>query len=337
MMINSTHLSLNQLSAVPTPGMADVLHCDYKFKLIRDLKNLTDYAENVLNKNYQPIKDKLGLLENKLTNQFLSPKLYSFFGKLCDFMDEGNVPEVLKIFSALQDAQEHECSFSNQKIQIGLLEEWERQIFHEEFVASYGADKLLPSSSTKEELDVFKVHIDDTLKFIGEAEPVFLQEIGSLVSTVLLINSTSNMEGATSPRFFGAVYLSFPKHNLAEHPLLFLADSLVHEMSHLYLNTIMTYDPLVLNELNNQFSSPVRTELRPMIGVYHAAFVLSRVIRLFINSERLNLYPDRVFLKSFIKVLLSQYEAAYQTVSTHGILSELGKQILESTRECIMA
>jgi hypothetical protein len=337
MMANSTHLLLNKLSAVPTPGMVNVLHRDYKLKLIHDLINLTDYAENVLNKDYQSIKDKLSLLENRLSSHFVAPQIYSFFSKLCDFMDEGNISEVLKIFSALQDAPEYEYGFSNQKIQIGLIEEWERQIFHEEFVASYGADKLQPSSSTREELDVFKVHVGDTLKFIGEAEPIFLQEIGSLVSTLLLINSTSNMEGATSPRFFGAVYLSFPKHNLSEHPLLFLADSLVHEMSHLYLNTIMAYDPLVLNELNNQFSSPVRAELRPMIGVYHAVFVLSRVIRLFINSERLNLYPDRVFLKSFIKILLSQYETAYQTVSTHGILSELGKQILESTRECIVA
>lgn len=330
-------LPLHQLSAVPSEGMVDLLHTNYKYKLINDLKNLTHYTEQVLNENYQLLKEKLASVENKLTNHFIAPWLYCYFFNLCDFMDAENASEVLKIFSTLQNAQEHEYSFANQKIQIGLLEEWEQRVFHEEFVASYGTDKLLPTSSTNAELDIFRAYIGDTLKFIGEAEPVFLQEIHSLVSTVLLVNSVSNMEGATSPRFFGAVYLSFPKQNLSDHPLVFLADSLVHEMSHLYLNTIMAYDPLVLNELNNQFSSPVRVELRPMIGIYHAVFVLSRVIRLFNNVYRLNLYKDRVFLKNFIRVLLSQYETAYKTVSTHGILSDLGKQIFESTRECVFA
>lgn len=336
-MLNAIKLPLHQLSAVPVTGIVDLLHTHYKFKLIQDMNNLTDYAENVLNKNYQLIKDKLESLENRIATHFISPWLYCHFHKICDFMDEENVPEVIKFFSVLLEAEEHKYSFSNLKIEIGLLEDWEQQIFYQEFVASYGTDKLMPSSSTNTELYHFRVLMNDALKFIGEAEPIFLQEIQSLVSSVLLVNSVSNMEGATSPRFFGAIYLSLPKDNLSGHPILFLADSLVHEMSHLFLNTIMAYDPLVLNDLNNQFSSPVRAELRPMLGIYHAAFVLSRVIRLFINCDRLNLYQDGVFLKGFINVLLSQYESAYKTVCTHGSLTELGKQIIESTQECIFA
>jgi hypothetical protein len=60
-------------------------------------------------------------------------------------------------------------------------------------VASYGTDKLIPTPSTPTELDCFVPLVADTLNFIGEAEPVYLEEIQSLISTILLVNSVSNI------------------------------------------------------------------------------------------------------------------------------------------------
>lgn len=124
--------------------------------------------------------------------------------------------------------------------------------------------------------------------------------------------------------------MSLPDGNTPEFSNLLLIEHLVHETSHLFLNSILAHDPLILNEEDKNYVSPIRSDLRPMLGIYHTSFVLSRVIRIFKKLKNLDLH-DNQLLESAIKNLSDKYHQAYATTHAEGIHTELGKQILLST------
>ena len=59
--------------------------------------------------------------------------------------------------------------------------------------------------------------------------------------------------------------------------LLSLLETLAHEAAHSLLFGIQISGPLVLNPDDARFASPLRVDLRPMDGVYHATFVSARM------------------------------------------------------------
>jgi HEXXH motif-containing protein len=50
----------------------------------------------------------------------------------------------------------------------------------------------------------------------------------------------------------------------------------VHEAAHTLLTALAVEEPLVKNPRGARYRSPVRTDPRPMEGIYHATFVLAR-------------------------------------------------------------
>ena len=69
-------------------------------------------------------------------------------------------------------------------------------------------------------------------------------------------------------------------------------DFLIHEQSHLYVHLINNDDPIVLNP-RERYQSPLREEKRPLIGVYHATFVLARVYYVLTKALDLNEIPEK--------------------------------------------
>ena len=325
-------LFLDSLSSLPEAKKVEALHEAYKFKFINSLIDLIVCAGNALDEDYYPIINKLHTIKDKPPKYF-SPWLYNLYFKLLEFMEKDDISEVKRILSLLSNVEEHYFFLESQRIQPGLVEDWECLVFSEEELVSFGSHALKASSPTEHEVHLFKLCFGRSMELIATASPLLLKEIYSLVSTILLVNSPVNV-GATSPKFFGAIYISLPQGELEKHHDLLLVDQLVHETSHLFLNSIIAHDPLILNSPQERFSSPIRDDLRPMLGVYHATFVLNRVIRVFKKIHALHLYHDEAFLMMCINNLLIKYEIAYSTVKAHAVLTKIGKQIFESTREC---
>jgi hypothetical protein len=327
-------LYLENLSAIPLENRVEALHEAYKLKFINSLIELITFAEKTLNEDYKSIINKLRIFIKKFPKYF-SPWLYNVYFKLLECMDKDDASGVIQIISTLGNADESLYFIQSQRIQAGLVEDWERQVFNEEARVSFGKYTVKAYSPKAIEVELFQKAVNKALKLIATADPILIQEVQSLVSSILLVNSPANV-GATSPKFFGAIYISLPHDIPEKHNDLLLIDQLVHESSHTYLNSIMAHDPLVLNNPQEQFSSPIRADLRPMLGIYHANFVLSRVIRVFKKIHGLELYEDNSFLLESINNLLIKYEIAYSTVKKHAVLTKLGTQIFESTRECAL-
>lgn len=102
------------------------------------------------------------------------------------------------------------------------------------------------------------------------------QEIQALIDRFLLIDSGSINAGTTF-QCFGCIYLTKLKENQDWTAYL---EHIVHETAHHYLFSVQVEHELILNEASGRYKSPLRRELRPLSGIYHAMFVLARTIRM---------------------------------------------------------
>jgi HEXXH motif-containing protein len=156
-------------------------------------------------------------------------------------------------------------------------------------------------------------------------------EYSTYVSSVKLF-SARTMQGATSPRFFGNIFLRLPYPT--EDPVLFFLEHLVHETSHLHLFAMMGEDPLFLNSEDELFVSPIRPDKRPMMGIFHATFVLARIAHIF--RQYLALYPSDKDAKEILQKTKKSFFEGYEIVKNQAKLTEAGTDICSTMEICAL-
>jgi hypothetical protein len=113
--------------------------------------------------------------------------------------------------------------------------------------------------------------------------PQLANEVASLVSVVQLMPRSFAAEAASSLSAFGMVLVRPPRDLGEQCERLFYFDHVIHEAAHIYLNLLMTFDPLVNNGAELA-PSPARQTFRPVKGVLHAHFVFFRLLYAYRNA-----------------------------------------------------
>ena len=115
-----------------------------------------------------------------------------------------------------------------------------------------------------------------------------------------------------------------------ERNLFVVLDRILHESAHIHLHLQTMKDPLLLNSPNELYGSPFRDKPRPLIGIYHAHFVLYRLI----NGLSTPAVRDR-FGDGLVKPALDNYitaiSATQKILKENGKFTSLGQDIFEST------
>lgn len=168
----------------------------------------------------------------------------------------------------------------------------------------------------------------------------FYDELIHYVSDIILFDG-EGITGGSSTRTMGAIYIRVPNLENIEQsenskelsliglsPLVYYLEQIIHETAHLHLDQLMEFDSIILNNPSEKFKSPIRKDLRPMRGVFHATFVLARLVDLF---RTLNIYPEKnESIK--IKRLNTIYPAlgnGIQTINEYAKLTEIGKVLVK--------
>jgi HEXXH motif-containing protein len=114
-----------------------------------------------------------------------------------------------------------------------------------------------------------------------------------------------------------------------------MVDVLIHEAAHLYLYNLGVDDALVLNEYEDKFFSPIKSKDRPMLGVYHAAFVLSRVVQFLrlLGDTTLCTPTELIETHILIEKYTKMASDSFKIVQEYGILTPLGKQMMHSAEK----
>ena len=140
------------------------------------------------------------------------------------------------------------------------------------------ARPFLPQPPTSQEFDACCLEIKSALALIKNADPDLAAEMNVLVRLFLLavpegLQPSQGFNGASTFFLWGATLINARP----ERGIIGMVDLLIHEASHLLLFGLVSGGPLSKNDPNKLYNSPLRTDLRPIDGIFHAAFVSTRV------------------------------------------------------------
>jgi hypothetical protein len=125
--------------------------------------------------------------------------------------------------------------------------------------------------------EVFSNRLIEGLDFLRRCWPEMADEISILVKQILVAtgssSATQHFDGGSHYQLWGLLLLNPAFHR---SPLA-IAEVLVHETGHLLLFGFTTDEPLVLNPETDFFPSPLRSDPRPMDGIFHATYVSARM------------------------------------------------------------
>lgn len=174
-------------------------------------------------------------------------------------------------------------------------------------------------------------YIEHGLKIIATVDPEQFDEINNHIKNYILIKSDKMRAGSTFDAL-GFMYIAvFPP----EKDVFDAADYIVHETAHHYIYALSTLDPLVLNDMNSLYASPLRKDPRPMLGIFHAIFVIAKLIaflkKLITQSHLHSIDLSRI--RDRLTVYEKQFTEGMKVIERAGELTDMGKIVMLTGRK----
>lgn len=192
----------------------------------------------------------------------------------------------------------------------------------------------------KESVERIKELAMEAIQLISETDIEYYQEMSEFLCEVLVLKSDF-LKAGSSFNLFGLVYINTAN---AKQSVINMMDLFIHEAAHYYLYSLSIDDPLVLNDYNEKYFSPIKGRERPMLGVYHAAFVLFRVLKFLSHFSSIGEESKKSLIayhyllnKNEIMALQIKYskivEESLNIVMEFGQLTALGAELIKATQK----
>lgn len=173
---------------------------------------------------------------------------------------------------------------------------------------------------------------------IEKADPSLASELRATV--IQIIGTAPSMErgaigfaGASSFMLWGALFLNIVRYGTP----LDLFEGLVHEAAHHLLFGLSVDEPLTENPADELYKSPLRTDHRPMDGIFHATFVCARICYAY---ERLRETggntiddADEALIETRLQDRERRFFGGLETVERFGQLTPTGKRVMEAAAD----
>ena len=321
----STSYSLESLSkALPVAGRALFLKASFNQSLIDSLNYLLEACHEAVPSSL------FSKATQKINSLSVTSKLSGLLGVIhSNLFNAAEQNDLTKVCSTLErfsdDTLQHEnLTYVNLSNVDDYYSPLVRHVFSQELkreVEYYS----LPS----EDFEKAKCSIQRGIQIIERSFPDFYAELQDLVSEILVVKARGLKQGSSSD-LFGMVYKSslFRGEKITD-----AVDFLIHEQSHLYVHALNKDDPILLNPAQ-MYYSPLREEDRPLMGIYHATFVLSRMQYVLGKALTINEIPDEE--QEYCKELIGRYQhcfhEGFDTIMTNGHMTPLGSALIQSAR-----
>ncbi len=178
----------------------------------------------------------------------------------------------------------------------------------------------------------FAQRIEAGYSLMATAMPELAEEFDALVTDVITVVGDEKAEyqfdGGSSYFLWGALFLNATSHETNTA----MVEVLAHESAHILLYACTADEALVTNPDEDLFPSPLRRDLRPMDGIYHATFV----------SARMYLAMDRLMKSGLLAGTdlpaverartedLQNFWSGYEVVARYGRLTKTGSAVMKS-------
>lgn len=294
-------------------------------KILISYQSLLTRVDSKLNTNHSKFSQLLvSAIE---TGHKLSPAVFVYHELLLFAMKSGVIEKVLAVLNSLEKLEKIYLEDSNPEITTCIEIPWIQDTFN--ILQNATAKDLFEGYTSvtavhEEEIDTVNGYINESISIIKKAYPRMFHELMVYVTHIISFKG-SNLTGATSLNFYGAILLN--SQEIDYSPLVYYVDHIVHEASHLHLHSILLTDQLLLNSPDERYDAPLRTDKRPMLGLFHALFVLSRVTKAYKLCIQSGVHKD--FSKRLPKVEES-YLMTLSTVKKNAKFTKAGKEIFDN-------
>ena len=173
-----------------------------------------------------------------------------------------------------------------------------------------------------------KESLDKAIALIKANHKVAASYIDTFVSEIVIFDGAVVM-GMTDVKVYGSVYIRLP--NKVFDPVVYFCEHLIHEMSHLFLHAFFAEDQILLNGQAERYDAPIREDKRPLYGIFHATFVLSRMIRVF--EKIINNNPNKDHFEISLQTFYLQFALGFYTIQKHAKLTPKGLLIHNSMQD----
>ncbi|BBK36738.1 hypothetical protein STAQ_18160 [Allostella sp. ATCC 35155] len=173
------------------------------------------------------------------------------------------------------------------------------------------------------------------LDLLDRAAPELAGEIRAILREIVLargvpVAGEETFQGASAFLAWGTVLL-----NAAEVPdRVAFAEVLAHETGHSLLSGFSRGAPLVENAPEERYSSPLRTDARPLDGIVHATYVLARMHYCLGRLSRSGLLTpaEQSRVAGDLGRRREAFAAGLAVVDGHARLTEVGRAAFEPAR-----
>lgn len=187
-----------------------------------------------------------------------------------------------------------------------------------------------------EESNRTKVSVMRAITLMRQLVPDLAAEFEAIVIEVLLAAAANEpdaarFDGASSYMLWGALALSVDD----EKSDLEMLETLAHEAGHSLLFGLTIEEPLVKNDDDDLFESPLRPDPRPMDGIYHATFVSARMHHAMQECKQSGQLKKEQLTEceTYLKASKQAFIDGYSVVADSGDLTATGKTIMDNAYE----
>jgi hypothetical protein len=265
----------------------------------------------------------------------LPPSLYGDYFALVRAIQDEDLQEAAKLLdSVLGYVDSPAVSFRIRPFnRNGFRIEEEAQV-RSQFVSESLLDEQLSHLGEIDESDVVN-QTQRAIDLLRQHAPRTFSEIETFLAELIAARGNPvdgiTFDGCSSLERWGSILINA---TLSRTDLQ-LAEAIVHECSHNILFAMAPVNFHVLNDPGERYDSPLRTDPRPMNGIYHATFVLSRMcfaMREVANSPTADstLCEEALELENNNRRL---FHDGYRILDQHAVYTEEGQKIIQAAAQ----
>lgn len=177
-------------------------------------------------------------------------------------------------------------------------------------------------------------NVTQAIAVMQECAPEYYEEMEILMDGVLLCK-TDIFESGSSFDLAKLIYIK-AEFDLSMAAIFRTIKRIVHENAHTFLHLLSIDDEMVQNPMSELFSSPFRKDPRPMMGIFHAHFVLFRLIGLMEQDGFASLLQKNgILFNDELQSLKNKLVQTANTISQHAKLTPLGQAIFTNSNSVI--
>ena len=317
----------------PEWSSPEQLDTQVRVSLSASIRHIFERAEKILKVNASSVEQAMNTLEQRR----VSPGVYGRYYELVPAIASKQFDRARDLFAEMIVETNTPAVFSvlpYTKEQLG--DDFER---YNRLIDLGAETPALLAEPNESDWQRFADDFDAAMALIGAADPALQAEKDSLVIEVIAAapgqKARFGFGGASSMMLWGAILLNVERHDTP----LKIAEGVVHETSHQLLFGLSVDEPLVLNDVRDAYDSPLRNDLRPMDGVYHATFVCARLSYFYhrlLEQDRLDA-ADTELARRLYKLNREHFFTGLNSIERDGDVTPLGKRILEPAHEMMAA